>query len=283
MEYRTFGRTGHSSSVLVYGAASLWDCDQDVATESLDAALHSGINHFDTAASYGVSEARMGPWLPGVRDHIFLATKTTERAYDEAWAEINRSLELLGTDHVDLLQVHAVCDMAELDKVFADGCLKAFERARDEGMTRFLGITGHTEAAPSVHAEALRRFDFDAVLCPLNLQLWRDPVFRPGYEDLAALITERNVGLRTIKAVARRPYGDGEDRYTCWYKPFDQQRYATAAISWVLNGHPEVTGIATAGETTLLHQAVAAKALRMSVDEAEEILSEVDDYSTIFV
>lgn len=283
MEHRMFGRTGHLSSVLVYGAASLWSCDQDVADESLAYALSVGINHFDTAASYGTSEALMGPWVPTVRGDIFLATKTTERGYEAAWAEINRSLELLRTDHVDLLQVHAVCDMADLDKAFADGCLKAFERARDEGMTRFLGITGHTEAAPSVHAEALRRFDFDAVLCPLNFQLWHDTTFRDGYEDLASLVAERNVGLRTIKAVARRPYAEGEDRYACWYKPFDEQSYVTAAISWVLEGHPEVAGIATAGETSLLHQSVAAEQARVSVEEAEELLSTVDDYATIFV
>ena len=283
MEQRTFGRIGHSSSVLVYGAASLWTCDQAVADESLAYALSVGINHFDTAASYGTSETLMGPWVPGVRDDIFLATKTTERSYEAAWAEINRSLELLHTDQVDLLQVHAVCDMAELDKAFTEGCLKAFERARDEGMTRFLGITGHTEAAPSVHAEALRRFDFDAVLTPLNFQLWHNTQFRDGYEDLASLITERNVGLRTIKAVARRPYAEGEDRYACWYKPFDEQAYVTAAISWVLEGHPEVTAIATAGETTLLHQAVTAEQGRVSVEEAEELLATVEDYSTIFV
>ncbi len=284
METRRFGRTGHQTSVLVFGAASLGAASQEVAAASLAEARRAGINHLDTAASYGHAEEVMGPSMPALRADVFLATKSGERTAEKAWAEFNRSLERLQVDQVDLLQVHGVCDMAELDRVFAPGgCITAFERARAEGLTRFLGITGHTEAGPRVHAEALRRFDFDSVLTPLNFVLWQDAGFRAGYEELVELVRARDVGLRTIKAVARRPWGDREQRYSTWYEPFDEQRYVTAAISWVLNGHPEVTGIATAGETTLLRQAIEAEAHRMTVDDAERVLSSAPDYETIFV
>lgn len=284
MEYRRFGRTGHDSSVLIYGAASLWACDEQVAAESIAQALAAGINHLDTAASYGVSEKVMGPSIPAIRDQIYLTSKSTERTADKAWAELERSLELLQTDHLELWQVHAVCTMAELDEVFAPGgAIEAFQRAKDEGIVSHLGITGHTEQAPSVHLEGLRRFDFDSVLTPLNWVLWQDEQFRSDFEALLAEVTSRDVGLRTIKAMARRPYREGEQRYQTWYMPFNEQTLVTAAISWVLESFPQVTGIATAGETTLLGQAIEAEANRMSADEAAEVLAAVADYASPFV
>lgn len=283
MEYRKFGRIGHESSVLAYGAASLWTCDQDVADASLRQALDAGINSLDTAASYGLAEERMGPMMPAIRDQVFLATKSGQRKAEDAWAELNRSLELLGVDHIDLWQVHAVCAMDELDECFAPGgAIEAFQRAKVEGIVDWLGITGHTEQAPYVHLEGLRRFDFDSVLTPLNWKLWQDAEFRSGFEALADEIATRNVGLRTIKAVAPRPYNEGEQQYQTWYRPFDQQQRTTAAISWVLGNFPQVTAIATAGETTLLAQAIEAEANRMDVDEAAEILAAVDDYASPF-
>lgn len=284
MQTRTFGRTGHESSVLVYGAAGLGGVSQDVADESLAYALAQGVNHYDTAANYGHAEQVMGPNIPAMRADIFLATKTQMRTEAEAWAEIQRSMERLQTDHVDLLQIHAVCDMDELDKVFAPGGpIPALERAKAEGLTRFIGITGHTEAAPWVHAEALRRYDFDSVLTPMNHQLWQDGGFREGFQSLLELVEQRNVGLRTIKAIARRPWSDEEHRYATWYEPFDTDEMVNAAISWVLGTFPQITGLATAGETTLLPKAVDAVANLMPVDEADARLSEVEDYRSIFV
>ncbi|MGB7962642.1 MAG: aldo/keto reductase, partial [Propionicimonas sp.] len=149
MEKRRLGRIGHGTSVLVYGAAALGDVTQQVADVSLEQALAAGINHFDTAASYGDAEERMGPTVERVRGQIFLATKSTQRRAEDAWRELNRSLELLHTDHIDLWQVHAVCDLTALDTVFAPGgAIEAFVRAKDEGIVSWIGITGHTEQAP---------------------------------------------------------------------------------------------------------------------------------------
>ena len=283
MEHRRFGRTGHDSSVLVFGAASLGEASQQVASDSIAEARAADIDHFDTAASYGHAEEVMGPVIEPIRADIFLATKTGMRKEAEAWAEINRSLELLHTDHVDLLQVHGVCDLTMLDEVFAPGGpMPAFERAREQGLTRFIGITGHTEAAPSTHTEGLRRFDFDSVLTPLNWLLYQDPKFADDITELFELAGSRDVGLRTIKAVMRRPWREGEQHYSTWYVPFDEQQLTTAAISWVLNKFPQVTGIATAGETRLLNQAITAEANRISVEEAEGVLSGIPDYQSIF-
>ncbi len=159
MQQRRLGRLGHMSTVLIYGAAALAEVDQDVADRSVQLALDAGINHFDVAASYGDAELRLGPWMPRIRDDIFLATKTEQRDRDSSWRQINHSIERLRTDHVDLIQIHAVGDLAELDRVTAaDGSLQAVTRAREEGLARAIGITGHGHAAPATHLEALRRF-----------------------------------------------------------------------------------------------------------------------------
>lgn len=284
METRRLGRIGHQTSVLVYGAAALGGVSQAVADASLAQALAAGINHWDTAASYGHAEEVMGPSVAAVRSEIILATKSTLRDADAAWAEINRSLELLRTDHVDLLQVHAVCDLPELDKVFAPGgAIEAFVRAKEEGLTTYLGITGHTEQAPVVHAEALRRFDFDSILTPLNYHLYTaDRQFAEDFDTLYAMVGERDVALRTIKAIAWRPWG-GDRELATWYRPFTDPDDIRAAISWVLATFPLVAGLATAGETSLLGLAIEAEANRMPLEEAAARLAAVGDYASIFV
>lgn len=284
MEKRRLGRIGHDTSVLVYGAAALGEVTQDVADASLAQALAAGINHLDTAASYGQAELRMGPTVEKVRDRVFLATKSTERRAEDAWRELQRSLELLHTDHIDLWQVHAVCDLPELEKVFAPGgSLEAFVRAKEEGIVSWIGITGHTEQAPVVHAEALRRHDFDSVLTPVNYHLYTaDAGFRAAFDTLYSLVGERDVALRTIKATARRPW-TGEHKLATWYEPFTEPEDIRAAMSWVLGSFPLIAGLATAGETTLLGKAIAAEADRMDVAEAAAHLAAVHDYTTIFV
>ena len=284
MEQRRLGRIGHPTSVLVYGAAALGEVTQEVADASLQQALDAGINHLDTAASYGHAELVMGPTVERVRDQVFLATKSTERRAEDAWRELNRSLELLRTDHIDLWQVHAVCSLAELDEVFAPGgAIEAFMRAKDEGIASWIGITGHTEQAPVVHAEALRRHDFDSVLTPVNYHLYTaDAEFRANFDVLYALVQERDVALRTIKAIARKPWV-GEHRLATWYEPFTEAEDIRAALSWVLGTFPGIAGLATAGETTLLGKAIAAEADRMDVAEAAGHLARVSDYQTIFV
>ncbi len=284
MEQRRLGRIGHPTSVLVYGAAALGEVTQDVADASLRQALDAGINHLDTAASYGHAELVMGPTVERVRDQVFLATKSTERRAEDAWRELNRSLELLRTDHIDLWQVHAVCSLAELEEVFAPGgAIEAFVRAKDEGIASWIGITGHTEQAPVVHAEALRRHDFDSVLTPVNYHLYTaDAEFRANFDVLYALVKERDVALRTIKAIARRPWV-GEHRLATWYEPFTEAEDIRAALSWVLGTFPGIAGLATAGETTLLGKAIAAEADRLDVAAAAAHLARVTDYETIFV
>jgi len=286
VQQRRLGRLGHMSSVLIYGAAALSAVDQDTADRSVQLALDAGINHFDVAAGYGDAELRLGPWMPRIRDRIFLATKTGRRDADSAWTEINRSLDRLQTDRVDLIQMHAVGDLGELDLVTGPGgSLEAAVRARDEGLAAAVGITGHGHQAPATHQEALRRFPFDTVLTPLNYALSLDPAYLHDYQALAAEVEARDAGLMVIKAASRRnwPAAAGHS-YATWYEPFDDQERVTAAVAWVLS-HPEVTGIATPGDVRLLPLVVEAEEHlgRTSPDQAAETLTRAPDYSSPFI
>ncbi len=263
MQQRRLGRIDHASSVLIYGAAALSDVDQEVADRSIQLALDAGINHFDVAAGYGDAELRLGPWMPRIRDQVFLATKTGERAADAAWAQINHSLERLQTDHLDLIQLHAVGDVDELDLVTRSG--------------------GALEAAVR-HREALRRFPFDTVLSPLNYVLSLDPVYMGDYEELVGEVRAQGAGLMIIKTVSRRNWPDDARPYTTWYEPFDDQERITAAVVWVLS-HEEVTGIATPGDVRLLPLVIEAEKQvgTMPVADAEEVLAAAADYSSPFI
>jgi aryl-alcohol dehydrogenase-like predicted oxidoreductase len=275
--------------VLIYGAAALGEVTQDVADRSIQEALDGGINHFDVAASYGDAELRLGPWMPQVRDRIFLATKTGERARDSAWAQINASLERLQTDHVDLLQLHAVCTMDELDSVTRDGgALEAAVRAQEEGLVGAVGITGHGPVAAAVHLEGLRRYPFATVLTPLNAALGADPGFREAFGALVAEVQRQDAGLMTIKTAAHRNWPGvaadaevGDQRYATWYEPLDQPERIRAAVSWVL-AHGELTGLASPGDIHLLGMVLDAEADRMASDEAERLLTGVEGYSSPF-
>lgn len=259
---------------------------QDEADRSIQEALDAGINHFDVAAAYGDAELRLGPWMPRIRDDIFLATKTGERAAQDAYWQINASLHRLQVDHLDLIQLHAVCDEAELDEVTrTGGALEAALRARDEGLVRAIGITGHGHEAPATHLEALRRFPFDTVLTPLNHVLSRDEAYLNDYEALAEEVRRQDAGLMIIKTVSRRNWPEGDEhRYTTWYEPFDDQEHITAAVSWLL-ARPEVTGIATPGDVRLLGMTIEAerRAEDTPLADAEAILERAADYSSPFV
>ncbi|MDP9221621.1 MAG: aldo/keto reductase [Actinomycetota bacterium] len=285
MEKRALGALGFDTSVLIYGAAMLGEVDQDTADASIQQALDAGINHFDTAAGYGESELRLGPWMPRIRDQIFLATKTQDREVDAAWASINRSLERLQTDHVELIQLHAIGDLEELDKATGPGgSLEAAIRARDEGLATAIGITGHGHDAPDVHREALRRFDFQAVLTPWSYVLSRRAAYGDSYRALAADCAARNVALRLIKTVARRnwPEADGKHAYATWYEPLDQAEEIRAAVSWAL-AEPVVSGLATPGDVGLLGMVIAAEADRLSVPAAEAVLDDAGELSSPFI
>jgi aryl-alcohol dehydrogenase-like predicted oxidoreductase len=290
MQTRRLGRLGHDSSVLVYGAAALAGVDQATADASVQEALDAGINHVDVAASYGDAELRLGPLMSGMRDRIFLATKTGDRDAESAWASINRSLERLQTDRVDLLQLHAVGDLPDLDRATGKGgALEAALRAQEEGLVGAVGITGHGDQAAATHLEALRRHPFATVLTPLNAVLWRDVTWRDAYTALVDEVQRQDAGLMTIKTVARRNWpglSAGEEpagqAYATWYEPLTDPERIRAAVSWSLS-HEEVTGIATAGDVRLLRHLIAAEADRMPVDEAERLLFGDDAYASPFV
>lgn len=283
METRRLGRLGHQSSVLIYGAAALGEVTQDVADRSVQEALDAGINHLDVAASYGDAELRLGPWMPRIRDRVFLATKTGERAAESAWREINRSLERLQTDHVDLLQLHAVGDLEDLDRATGPGgALEAAVRAVDEGLVGAVGITGHGHDAPATHLEALRRHPFATVLSPINLVLSRDAAYRAAYDALVDEVQRQDAALMVIKTVSRRNW-PGQDRpYATWYEPFDDQRTITAAVSWALS-LPGVTGIATPGDVGLLGKVIEAERARIDPDEAARVLGAEPAFSSPFL
>jgi len=285
METRRLGRLEHRSSVLLYGAAALGDVDQHTADASVQEALGAGINHFDVAADYGDAELRLGPWMSRIRDDIFLATKTGLRTRDEAWAQINASLERLQTDRVDLLQLHAIGDLDELDRATGSGgALEAALRAQDEGLVGAVGITGHGPHAAQTHLEALRRHPFATVLTPLNPVLWRDADYRSAYDALVGEVQRQDAGLMTIKTVSRRSWPQGPDGapYATWYEPFDDAERIRGAVSWVL-AHEEVTGIATAGDVRLLGMIIDAEQRRMQVAEAEQALADDAAYSSPFL
>jgi aryl-alcohol dehydrogenase-like predicted oxidoreductase len=286
VQQRRLGRTGHQSSVLIYGAAALAEVDQDTADTSVQLALDAGINHFDVAAGYGEAELRLGPWMGGIRDRIFLASKTGLRDRDDAWAEVNRSLERLQTDRLDLIQIHAVGDTEELDLVTRPGgSLAAVVRAREEGLAGAVGITGHGHQAPATHLEALRRFPFDTVLTPLNWVLGQDRAYLADYQALVAEVQAQDAGLMIIKTVSRRNWPEGaEHGYSTWYEPFDDQERIDAAVAWVLS-RPEVTGIATPGDVRLLPLVIDAERRRAETSSAaaDQVLARADDYSSPFI
>jgi aryl-alcohol dehydrogenase-like predicted oxidoreductase len=284
VEYRRLGRLGHESSVLIYGAAALSEVDQATADRSIRQALDAGINHLDVAASYGDAELRLGPWMPRIRDQVFLATKTGDRDREGAWASINRSLERLRTDRVDLVQLHAVGDLDELGTVLGKGgAIEAAVRAKDEGLVGDIGITGHGDGAATTHLEALRRFPFATVLTPLNPVLWRDPVFRANFEALVEEVKRQDAGLMTIKTASRRNWPDGaEQTHATWYEPLTDAERIRAAVSWVL-AHDEITGLATAGDIRLLGAIVDAERDRLAPADAEAVLERDPAYSSPFL
>ena len=284
MQRRRLGRLGHESSVLLYGAAALSGVDQNTADRSIQQALDAGINHFDVAASYGEAELRLGPWMPRIRNDIFLATKTGDRGREDAWASINASLQRLQTDHVDLLQLHAVGTLDELALVLgAGGALEAAVQAQEQGMVGAIGITGHGVAAAATHLQALQRYPFATVLTPLNPVLWRDAGFRDAYGALVAEVQRQDAGLMTIKTVARRNWVDESGAtYDTWYEPYDEAGRIRAAVSWVL-AHDEITGLATAGDVRLLGMIIAAEQDRLDPADAEAALLDDADYSSPFL
>jgi aryl-alcohol dehydrogenase-like predicted oxidoreductase len=287
MEHRRLGRLEQMDSVLIFGGAALAEVSEEEADHAISASLEAGVNHFDTAAGYGDSELHLGRWMPQIRDGIFLSTKTDEREKDVSKGQIHNSLERLGVDYVDLIQLHAVGNLETLDRVTSSGAsLEAALEAREEGLVRAIGITGHGHQTPAVHLEALRRYSFDTVMTPWNFVLSRDDSYRRDYEALLEEVKRQDVGLMTIKTISKRNWPKGDplsgQRYATWYEPFDEQEYMDAAVAFVLSCE-QITSIPMVGDVGLISLMIEAEEHRMHVEEAVEILSQAPDYSSPFI
>jgi aryl-alcohol dehydrogenase-like predicted oxidoreductase len=230
-----FGATGHDSSRVVFGAAALASVSKGDADRALDQLLEHGINHIDVAAGYGDAELRIAPWLKRNPGTFFVATKTGERTYRGAREEIRRSLDRLGVDRVDSIQLHNLVDVIEWDAALsADGALEAAIEAREEGLVRFIGVTGHGLSVPEMHRRSLERFPFDSVLAPYNYVQMQDARYAETFEALAAVCAERNVALQTIKSLARRRWDGRTATASTWYEPLREQADIDLAVHWVL-------------------------------------------------
>jgi aryl-alcohol dehydrogenase-like predicted oxidoreductase len=232
---RRFGRTGHDSSQVIFGAAALSEMRQERADDVLLLLDEFGVNHLDTAASYGDAELRLAPWLATRRADFFLATKTGERTASAAREELERSLARLGVEQVDLIQLHNLVESDEWEVAHAPGgAVEAMVQAREEGLTRFIGVTGHGLRIPGMHVRSLERFDFDSVLFPLNFSLLEIDDYRRDVEALRALCADRDVAVQTIKAVARRRWAEDGPHHS-WYEPLTEADALTRAVGWVLS------------------------------------------------
>ena len=281
-----FGSTGHRSTRTLFGAAALSRVTQEVADGVLDLLERHGINHIDTAASYGDAELRVAPWIAGAgRDRFFVATKTGKRTYAEARDEIRLSLRRLGTDHVDLIQLHNLVDEAEWQTAFApDGALRAAVEARDAGLVRFIGVTGHGLQAPAQHRRSLERFPFDSVLFPYNYVQLRDVAYARDVQALMALCEERGAAMQTIKAITLGPWhGERPATPTTWYEPLHDQRDIDLAVRWVL-GDPRVflNTVGDVGILPLVLDAASRGGERPSDAEMDELV-ERREMSPMFV
>ena len=282
MQTRRFGRTGHMSTIVIFGGFAVGLLGQEEADEVMDLVLARGVNHIDVAPSYADAELRLGPWMESHRERFFLGCKTQLRNREKAREELRGSLERLRVDRFDLFQLHAVATMEELENCFAPGgSLEAIVEARDEGLTNYLGITSHGLQAPAVLIEALDRFDFDSVLFTLNFQMWADEAYRKDVSRLMQIAQERDVGTMVIKTWARGPWGEKEQRYHTWYEPFDDAEMIEQALRFNLS--QQITGVINAGDARLLPMILdAAERFRpMDGDEQAALVATAGEYEPL--
>lgn len=254
---KAFGRTGHQSTRLLFGAAAFGDVTQDEADQTMELLMEHGINHIDTAASYGESELRLGPWMEKHRQEFFLATKTGERGYDGAKAQFERSLRRLRVSEVDLIQLHYLVGEEEWEAAMGpNGALKYLQEAREQGLVKYIGVTGHDVAIAGMHQKSLRHFDFDSVLLPYNYLMMQNETYRVGFEEVARLCKETNCAIQTIKSITRRPYPNQQRSHSTWYQPLTDQPSIDKAVHWAL-GNEDVF-LNTVGDITLLPKVLDA-------------------------
>ena len=254
---KAFGRTGHQSARLLFGAAALGDVTQDEADQTMELLMENGINHIDTAASYGESELRLGPWMEKHRQDFFLATKTGERSYDGAKAQFERSLRRLRVSEVDLIQLHYLVGEEEWEVAMGpNGALKYLQEAREQGLVKYIGVTGHDVAIAGMHRKSLNHFDFDSVLLPYNYLMMQNVTYRAGFEEVALFCKQTNCAIQTIKSITRRPYPNQRRSHATWYQPLTDQPSIDKAVHWVL-GNEDVF-LNTVGDIALLPKVLDA-------------------------
>jgi len=281
MQTRLLGRTGHASSLAILGGILFHFLDEDAGAAALDRALAAGVNHIDIAPGYGNAEVNLGPLLPAVRDRVFVSEKTALPDRDSSWAQLNETLTRLRTDAVDLYQLHGVTTLADLDS--REGAVATLLEAREQGLCRWIGITGHNLETPATQAEAVRRYDLDTVMFPIYPRLWADPDYRRDAEALLALCQERDLGVMVIKAAAARPWDTGDRHATTWYEPASGADQVTRGVRFALS-QPGVTGVCTPGDATLFPLALEAAEcfVPMSGDEQEDAVLAMAGESLIF-
>ena len=275
IEKRPFGKTGHMSSAVIFGAAALKNVDQGTADRTLDLMFEYGVNHIDTAPRYGDAELRIGPWMDKHRGDFFLATKTAARDYQGAKDELHRSLERLRTDHVDLIQMHALIYPDDCEQAFASGgALEALVEAREQGLVKNIGVTGHGWTVAAMHQKSLAQFDFDSVLMPWNWFAANHDLYAPDFKATLAICKERGIAVQTIKGIARGPWAAGvtPDRNT-WYQPMESDDAIRQSVHWVL-GHPDIF-LNSAGDVDLL-PAVFKAADELAPKPSDELMAQID-------
>ncbi len=269
-----FGSTGHQSTRVIFGAAALGGMSQERADATLAQITDWGVNHIDTAASYGASEDRLASWLSQHRNDVFLATKTGERSGADARAELERSLERMGVDRVDLVQLHNLVEEDEFATVFApNGAVEALAAARDEGLVSHIGVTGHGLRIPGMHLRSLERFDFASVLFPVNFVLLDNPAYRSDVEELLQVCAERQVAVQTIKSIARGRWNDGSSPHFSWYEPLTDPEAISRAVRFVLS-NPQMF-LNTTSDARLLPTIVAAACGDLSAPSSDEMRADV--------
>jgi aryl-alcohol dehydrogenase-like predicted oxidoreductase len=273
IERRPFGRTGHQSSVTLFGAAALAQASQADADRALEALLRHGVNHIDTAAAYGDSELRIGPWMARHRGDFFLATKTRRRDARGAREELDRSLERLRVDRVDLIQMHSLGHPDDWDQAMGPGgALEGLIEARAQGLARFIGVTGHGWTIAALHRRALERFDFDSVLLPWNYFFAQNERYRRAFEDVLETCRQRRTAVQVIKTIARGPWAAADRTHTTWYQPLEAQADIDRAVHWAM-GVPGVF-LNTAGDLALLPRVLDAAA-RYRSRPADDAMAEM--------
>lgn len=277
LPFAEFGRTGHQSSRVIFGAAALGGMSASRAISTLDLVFSHGVNHIDTAAMYGASEERLAPWLAEHRSQVFLATKTQERGGIAARAELERSLERMGVENIDLIQLHNLVEPDEWRTAFAaGGVVEALTRARAEGLVRFIGVTGHGLRIPAMHLRSLAEFDFDSVLFPFNYSLLSIEQYRRDVEELVAECRRRKIATQTIKAVARRRWDDATTGHRSWYEPLTDPDAIRRAVRYVL-AQPDLF-LNTTSDATLLPVILEAAQDGLSEPLTEEMNRDVAEF-----